>query len=237
MDIDLGMAKKGRSVPLVGLRDQANIHNRLLSENEAELNKGAWTPELSAQFRDARAVVDDTRAQQLEAKDGSSQATGAESAAIDRAKKFKRKLLLAVADLAADGTLPVERKSFEAGAGLRRNTARISSYLGDLRPHVLACDTLLQPYFEGGSALAELDQVKAQLDARQATQEVALDSLPSETLKLYEAKGKLLRLIEKINRIAAIRFDGAAELKAKFNKDLILRARKKKPATPPVTPA
>lgn len=76
-----------------------------------------------------------------------------------------------------------------------------------------------------------IDAVKGELDAAQGVQEAGLAGLPIETLKVYEAKGRLLDLIEKMNRRGKIAFDGQAHILALFNKDLVLRARTKRRAT------
>ena len=47
-------------------------------------------------------------------------------------------------------------------------------------------------------------------------------------MALYEAKGRLLELIERANRVARIAFDGDAVMCARFNKDLLLRGGKAK---------
>lgn len=69
-------------------------------------------------------------------------------------------------------------------------------------------------------------QAKGNLDAAQATQEVGVSSLPQETLGVYEAKGRLLRRIEELNKVARIAFWEQKEIAGQFNKDVLNRARK-----------
>jgi hypothetical protein len=83
----------------------------------------------------------------------------------------------------------------------------------------------MKKYFGGQSPLAELKAAKKELDDAQSRQEAAIESLPLDTLEVYEAKGRLLGAIEKVNRIARIAFDDDAATAALFNKDLIQRAR------------
>jgi len=52
-------------------------------------------------------------------------------------------------------------------------------------------------------------------------QEQARKDLPQETLALLELKGRVLDLVEELNGVARIAFEGQAELRAKFNKDLL----------------
>ena len=54
-----------------------------------------------------------------------------------------------------------------------------------------------------------------------------------------ERKGRILDMIDELNTIARIAFDGEAEIRAKFNKDLLLRSARTraKDAPPPTDPA
>ncbi|MBU1509712.1 hypothetical protein KKD52_05075, partial [Myxococcota bacterium] len=45
-------------------------------------------------------------------------------------------------------------------------------------------------------------------------------------LERLELKGRLLDLIDELNGVARIAFDGQAEKRARFNKDMLLRARR-----------
>jgi hypothetical protein len=57
-----------------------------------------------------------------------------------------------------------------------------------------------------------------------------LAQVPAATQHLYEAKGRLLEAITELNRIGQIAFDGDASSRARFNKDILLRARHKRVA-------
>jgi hypothetical protein len=50
--------------------------------------------------------------------------------------------------------------------------------------------------------------------------------VPQEKLELFAAKGRVLEMIEDLNRAGRIAFEGQAETVGKFNKDLLLRARR-----------
>jgi len=54
-------------------------------------------------------------------------------------------------------------------------------------------------------------------------QENARKALPAKTLERNALKGRVLDLIDELNGIARIAFDDRPELRAKFNKDLLLR--------------
>ena len=57
-------------------------------------------------------------------------------------------------------------------------------------------------------------------------QKLSLEGLPEETLDVYQLKGEVLFLIERLNRAGRAAFDGDAGKAALFNKDRLLRARR-----------
>ncbi|MBU1239543.1 hypothetical protein KKF84_06610, partial [Myxococcota bacterium] len=88
-----------------------------------------------------------------------------------------------------------------------------------------------------------LRQARERLTAADTRQETARAALPEDTAAVHELKGRILDQVEELNSIAKIAFDGAAEIRAKFNKDLLLRSiqrQKDDPESPnptdPVTP-
>lgn len=63
-------------------------------------------------------------------------------------------------------------------------------------------------------------------------------TLPQETQQVYESKGRLLRDIEELNRVAKIAFWNRKEIAGLFNKDVINRARKSRsPSAAEPTPS
>ena len=63
-------------------------------------------------------------------------------------------------------------------------------------------------------------------DPSPQAQELSRAMLSEETLDLYQLKGEVLVLIERLNRAGRTAFDGDANKAALFNKDLLLRARR-----------
>ncbi len=246
MPPNMKLVAKGKSEPLVGLRDQGAYSLGLSEKYAAALARAGWTANEHAELQTVMAALDSQRAQQVEQRDQCRQSLAAEREALAEAKVFKRHLDLAVADLfaraAVDDSLVLipTRDAFRLrGLGeLGRSTAKHVSYLAEVRPHVQAVATQLAPYFDGRDAAKQLDEVRAALEAAQAKQEVTYASLPSDTEEVYEAKGRALLLIERLNRAGKIAFAGQAAVAAQFNKDILLRARKARKADPavPVTP-
>ena len=246
MPQNMKLAKKGQGEPLVGVRDQAGYSLGLSSKHAQALEGGGWRAGTEhAALVAVAARLDAQRGEQAEARDQSRLRSRAEQRAVSEAKAFKRHLDLAVSDLFGRATydatlnLPVTREALQTkGLGvLGRSTAKISSWLGDVRPHVQALEPQLSPYFGGTSPVAKLEAVKGALDSAQAVQEVGLASLPAETLDVYEAKGEAVLLIERLNRAGKMAFAGDAVVAAQFNKDILLRARRSRDANAIDAPA
>lgn len=227
--IDMKLAAKGQRVPRIGLLDQGRYHIDLEARYSAELYRAGWRPEDTSEIADMVALLDTQHAETIEARADSKADSRHEQSSIDEAKSCKRKLVLAFTDLYADGlVMPEDFDIVRKSGDLRRSAPRISAYLADVRKPVEKYAPLLERYFNGQCALSIVDAIKAELDSAQSKQEVNLATLPQETLKIYEIKGRLLSRIERMNRCGKIAFDGQAHIIGRFNKDLIRRARLKR---------
>jgi len=223
--IDKKLVAKGQQVSLVGLLDQGRYHLELESRYRGALRAAGWCEEHTIELAELVTVLESQRAEAVEARAESKGNTRREHLAVDSAKAFKEKLVQAFTDLHLDRRVePDDFTVVKKSGELRRSTPRISAYLANIRPQVEKYEPLLLPFFDGVSPLEILDRVKGELDAAQAVQETTLSSLPLETLKVYEAKGRLLTLIEKMNRRAKIAFAREPHILKLFNKDLIRRA-------------
>ncbi|MBM4345037.1 MAG: hypothetical protein FJ100_16835 [Deltaproteobacteria bacterium] len=90
----------------------------------------------------------------------------------------------------------------------------------------------LAPYFNGLPAAAELERCRKALQGADASQEAALTALTADTRRVYAVKGRIVDLIEECNAVARNAFDGNAAIIGQFNKDLLLRGRRKGGANP-----
>lgn len=229
MAIDMKMVNKGANVPRKGLLDQARYHRELGRKYAGALRAAGWTPAHDEAFCKAHEILESQMAATVEARSDSREDSKVEQAGIDEAKAFKRKLVRAFILLHDDGVVrDDDRKVIERSGTLRRSTPAILDYFALIRDKVSLYDRDLAPFFGGQSASEILHRVKKQLDFAQGRQELNLAALPQETLKVYEAKGMLLSMIERMNHIGKIAFDGQAPVIAEFNKDLLLRARKRR---------
>jgi hypothetical protein len=99
----------------------------------------------------------------------------------------------------------------------------MSKYLGDIIVPATKADGSMATYFQDKKVSELLTAAKAKLDAADTVQEVTVASLPKETRKVYETKGRLLELIEDLNRVARTSFGGDSAKIGLFNKDILLR--------------
>jgi len=238
MPIDMELVAKGMQVSRKGLLDQALYHQGLEAKHRGALMAAGWTPENSAEFSRCLEFLKAQIHKTEDARAESRTDTQNEQAAITESKAFKRKLVTGMKDLHVEKrVLDADYDLVRYSGRLDRSTPKILAYFAKIRGQVEKYDALLTPYFGGTSALTIFNEVQQRLEAAQTVQEVNLKALPQETLKIYEAMGRMLWLIEKMNRIGRIAFDGQAAIIAEFNKDLILRARKtrSKSTVEPVT--
>ncbi|MFO0759129.1 MAG: hypothetical protein U0359_21735 [Byssovorax sp.] len=229
MGPDLRLIEKGKGQPRTALAQEGKVHILLAKQYAAELDEHGWSASDTADFELHVAMIDEGVGSQAGAYEEASQTSAAESDAIDAAKAFLRRLRnalpRALREAAGSG---VTEKSFLTGETLERSTPKISTYLSKIRPSVEKLDPVLGKFFGGKKASAELDVVKSELDAADAAQEVARKNAPEQTQALYENMGRVLEGIEDMNRAGRSAFEGNAAVAASFNKDLLLRGRKKR---------
>lgn len=240
-EIDLRLARKGQSEPRRGLIEQGKVQVGLARKYAAELDEAGWAPEETDALEKEIQRLESEVVEQIEARGDARGKTASQGDAITEAKKFLRKLRNALPAVLRKAQVEgVSAESFRVGGELGRSVSRISDYLTRIRAPVAALDIPLQRYFRQKDVPADqqkkpselLDEVKQNLDSANVAQEVALAGIPRETLEIYEAKGRVLEMIEDLNRIAKNAFDGQAELIGQFNKDIILRARQERKNKP-----
>ncbi len=226
---DMRLVKKGRTQPLAALVQEGRKHVELGKTHAGPLAENGWTAEDTTLLGNLVGQLDTDAAAKADAHEVSLGLTDAQELAVDHVKAFIRKLRNALPRaLRESPTAGVTASSFHAGDTLERSAPKLSRYLADIRPSVVRIDEALKRAFNGTAASASLDTVKTELDTADATQEAALEALPAETQNVYELKGRVLEMIQDLNRSGKSAFDGDATNMAMFNKDILLRARKSK---------
>lgn len=227
--IDQRLARKGKGQPRKAVLQQARVLQALAVEHKAELADHGWDDADSLQFANHIAAAESAAGGRADVSNDADAKTKGEQAAIDGVKVFLRRLRLALPRvLRANVASGVTAASFALDEPLRRSTPKTVAYLIRIRPAVEKLDEPLKKHFGGAKASAELDAVKAALEKADTDQESAQAAGPVETQVLNEAIGRLLEDIEDVIRAGKSAFDGQATVAAKFNKDLILRARRRK---------
>jgi hypothetical protein len=228
MEINLRLVKKGTRESREELLQQARASEQLAIEHKAVLAESGWPEENTREMSEAIATVDASKGLRIESVSGSRTATKNEHTAVSEAKTFLRKLRFALPMALRDAPVDFDRTVFHSGQRLGRSTPKITEHLRRIRPGVAKLDASLKPYFKNQSAVEKLDEIKTALETSDALQESKLAALPVQTQKLYQTQGRLLELIEDLNRVGKIAFDGNALMVARFNKDILLRSRTQK---------
>jgi hypothetical protein len=226
-EINMDLVRKGISEPREGLRDQGVVSAGLAEKYETELVGFGWEKNSTTEMQTLTKDLGTKVAEKVEAVRESKKNTVNEHTTVNDSKEIIGKVRLAapiVLRKNPDSEFTME--SFQSGGTLGRSTPKITLFLEKLLTSVTALDEQFKPYFGGKSAALLIKEAIANLDTAQSTQEVNLTTLPNETKKVYETKGRLLTLIEELNRIAKIAFWNRTDLAAQFNKDVLNRARK-----------
>ncbi len=227
MAVDERLAKKGRGENRAGLVQQGGASLERAKQYAVELAEHGWDADDTQKLEAALAAVNSKAAEKADAAGGSHGDTVAEHNAITEAKALVRRLRNVLRGVLRDNpNAGVTEADFHAGDRLARSVPKISAYLNDVKGKVAKLDEPLKKFFKQKLVSQLFADAKAKLDKADAKQEVSLTSLPLETQQVYEAKGRLLELIEKLNGVGKNAFDGDANLVGLFNKDLMLRARK-----------
>lgn len=232
MALDARLIRKGMREPREGLIQQARMHVALAKQYERALREHGWMPADTDTLHTGLVLLDTEMSRQADERGLSLQATRDEGEAVDNAKIFIRRLRYALPRVLRDTCATgVSEESFAVHGRLGRSSPQISAYLTRITEAVVKLDADLAPYFGGAAPSRLLQEVKARLDAADTVQEMQLASLPLDTARVYEAKGRVLQSIEDLNRSGKSAFDGDATTVALFNKDLLGRARKKRKVT------
>ncbi len=228
---------KGKREPTAGLVQQAQYTLGLWDAFKQDLQLHGFAEVRATAMRDLLSQLRSAAGTQTESWTGAQAKTRAEAIAISNAKAFTftlwNALPMALREASNSG---LSEADFAAQGRVRRSTPRILNHLDKIRPHVAKLEPQLKPYFKGESPVSLLDNLRAALASADQSQELARAQAPDSTALLNETKGRLLETIEDLNRVGAIAFFGRADVSARFNKDLLLRARRSKTGTAEPTP-
>lgn len=237
MSHDMRLVMKGKTEPYQGLIEQGRYQVLLAEQLSQELAEHNWRPEQTAEMKAEIAALDSEKFRQLDERSRAKETTRNEGEAIAESKKLITRVRnLARQVVRKNPDAGVLESEFHANGPLGRSASRISEYLGRLRVVAAKLDTAFAPYFKQALLSKLIDEARAKLDAASATQEVDLAALPEDTAAVYERKGRLLEHIEDLNAIARNAFFDDPMTRAKFNKDILNRSRRKRAGDADPTP-
>jgi hypothetical protein len=223
MAVDLRLVEKGRREPRSGLVEEGRAHVELARRYAAPLAANGWWPADTDALDQALAELSPTPGPPVsdgEARD----AQAAEWSAIEEAREFLRRLCLVAPILARRRPELLEAIPLDQAPG--QSAASLSAYLEKIRPGVALLDAGSSRYFKGTTASEDLDRVKRELDTSRAREEAQLGTLPEDDAGISESKGRVLEMIEDLDRVAEIAFEGQAAVLGQFNLDILWQARR-----------
>jgi len=234
---ELHYVNKGRGQPRLGIIEQGHFTGALAVQYQAELVDHGFDAAKIAQIGTETTTVEGAIEDQVTSR-GTQESAGEDEVRARAEGKAFGKVLRDVAPIVVreHPTAGVSVDSFFPGEPIGTSTARLVGYLVRLRGPVSLMDEHLARYFKGQSPKAILETLYQSLKGSNVVQELSLTNLPDRTRKIYAAKGRLLELIEDCNRIGRVAFADQPEIRAKFNKDILLRARKARKVAPEPAP-
>ena len=218
------LINKGMGTSPPPLLEQGRSHVSLGRKHEARLGRFGWPIAKTDALETKIKELDTLYSSRSSLIDLSRSATKTEAQRRQEAKAYIRVLRNAAPMVLRDiKPEKISESSFDAGGSIGDSTPKISAYLMKVRPFVKTLNDGFSPYFDGEDPAEKLEQIKSALDNADADQETKRRGLPEETKQLYLINGELLQMIEDMNRVAKIAFDGQAAIIGQFNKDILLR--------------
>lgn len=237
MGRDRRLIEKGEDAPLQGLLDQGRYHVELSRKYAVQLAEDNWTEAQTSALAADLETLGSAQARALDERWGARQTTREEGAAVSNAKALVNKVRNVAPQVVRRAMdAGVTLADFNAGQQLARVAPRISQYLGKIRGPAAKLDRAFAPFFKNQSLVGLIDAAKKRIDDASTTQAVDWASLPDDTAGVLELKGKILEAIEDMNAIGRNAFDGEAETRAMFNKDILNKARRSRPKKDEPTP-
>jgi len=227
MAVDMELARKGMREPRLGIVEQLAVLGALALEFARELAGFDWPAAKTQEMKAVKAMLESSMAEQAEAKGRRGTTGEAQTAALSRGKELKRRLDRAVKRVfRAEKTLPVSPEAFHVGRQVKDSVPVLVGWFVKVLPAVTAIADRLKPKMGGVDPVAAVEAAKKELETADTAQELALTAVPADTLAVYEAKGRAMVLIEDLIDTGHSAFDGDAATAARFNKDIVVRARK-----------
>jgi len=231
------LVEKGKHFNIDALLQQGNVIHELVQAYQADLARRGFDETRAAAYKQQLDLLSGFIGDLGVARDGAKALTSDEGLARSESKTLVRSLRQALRIVLKDGNVEgVSMEQFAMNGNSMDTTRDVLAYLNAMASKVAPLDAHLARFFEGQKASELVRAAWERLRAADALQEKTRMDLPQETLALLELKGRVLDLIEEINGVARIAFEGQSEIAAKFNKDLLYRGRRTRAKAEPVVP-
>jgi hypothetical protein len=194
------LVAKGKGEPREGLVEQGREHVRLAKQFAKELDEAGWTQDATAEldWGVARLESEEARAvERLGAADSPHAEVDRKAAPDDVDGAFARDLV-------------------------RKAAPKIAEYVERMRGAAAALDEKLNAGNKAAEALSALERA---LERAAAPTEMGGAGASANALAIFATKGRVLEMVELLNEVAGRVFKGRPEVLAKFNTELLDRAR------------
>jgi hypothetical protein len=231
------LVEKGKQFHIDALLQQGNATHGVALGHQADLTRRGLSESRVTDLKQQLDLLAGVRGDLGVTREGAKAMTADEGLAKSEGKTLSRAVREALRILLKDGPVAgISIDQFALRGNQLQTTPEVLAHLSALAPKLIPLDDQLARFFEGQKASELVTAAWERLRAADALQEKTRVDLPTETLALLELKGRVLDLIEEINGIARIAFEGQAELRGKFNKDLLYRGRRARAKGAPVVP-
>ena len=231
------LVDKGKQFHIDAVLQQGNVTHGNVLGHLADLTRRGLDEHRVTYFKQQLDLLAGFRGDLSVTREGAKALTAEEGLAKSEGKTLSRAVREALRIVLKDGPVAgISIDQFALHGNQLQTTPEVLAHLGALAPKLAPLDDHLARFFEGQKASELVKAAWERLRDADALQEKTRADLPTETLALLELKGRVLDLIEEINGIARIAFEGRSEIRAKFNKDLLYRGRRAKAKTEPSVP-
>ena len=221
------LRRKGSNESTTAVVQQVEYSDKLFAETKDDLLANGALEEMFVEWATHNLALQSFMSSRTLAQTGALDATSREHAAVSAAKVQLRKLYLAVPVAARRGGVSDgEARKIKPAGTLGRSAPRLLEHFKNTKGLVGKLDETLKPFFKGQSALTAHDAIISELGTASGTQDNVRSALPTETVDIHETKGRIVELIDDLNRIGRLANMDNAVQAARYNKDILLGSRR-----------
>ena len=226
------LANLGKRYNTSAVVEQGLASHATYEKHKDVLEQFAFGPEKAAAMMAAVEEIKNLIGEREEDKVESTASTRTEVEHMAIAKDFTRTITLMAPIVVKNHELTKPTVSqLKPQEAIDGSTRKMIAYLSGLKPVLAPVAEHFVPYFRDEAPMDVLNAALTGLQGTAGDQEHKQKLGPVKTAEQYVAKGKLLELIDEMNRVGKVAFAGQAQVIGQFNKDILWRSRRAKKTT------